>query len=251
MRGAARFFLVGVVSLACADGRTSVGGAAGAGAIDCQAPPGKAVTVFLEGAHLDPRAATFHGVTFGAAEPGSVPRYPFTARDAAQPGGQVERRLAFFDPGGALPVIAGRAYDLAVEMVMGEPSAGAIVLSDADGLVLAAASDTGLGENVLAAGPPGFTLRLVEAGCRGREVTKCFVERVNLALDVTHEDEATHERTTVRLGHGQKARVGLYEVACQAAERVKYSPQCADAGVLAVSWTIRRVALRASPSGKP
>jgi hypothetical protein len=103
-------------------------------------------------------------------------------------------------------------------------------------LVLAAASDTGPGENVLVAGPPGFTLRLVEAGCRSREVSKCFVERVNMAL------EMTHERTTVRLGHGQKARLGGYEVACQIAERVKYSPKCADAGVLTVSWTIRRVA---------
>ena len=217
----------------------------GGAAIDCGAVPGKPVTVFIEGVHT--RAATFRGVTFGAAEAGSVPRYPFTARDAGQGGAQGERRLAFFDPGGALPVVAGRTYDLAVEMVMGEPSAGAIVLSDADGLVLAAASDTGLGENVLAAGPPGFTLRLVEAGCRGREVTKCFVERVNMALEVTlageakHEDAATHERTTVRLGHGQKARLGAYEVACQAAERVKYSPKCADAGVLAVSWTIRRL----------
>jgi len=63
-----------------------------------------------------------------------------------------------------------------------------------------------------------------------------------MALEVTHEDPVTHERATVRLGHGQKARLGAYEVACQAAERVTYSPKCADAGVLSVSWSIRRVA---------
>jgi len=239
MRGAARFFLAGILSVACVDGRPVADGRS----IDCKALPGKPVTVFLEGSrNTDPRVVSLRGATFGAPETGGVPRYSVT-----EPDGKT-RRLAFFDPGGVLPVVAGRAYDLTVETVMGEPTAGALLLSDADGLVLAAASDTGLGENVLAAGPPGFTLRLVEAGCRGREVTKCFVERVNMALEVTLEgeatrqDAATHERTTVRLGHGRKARLGAYEVACQAAERVKYSPKCADAGVLAVSWTIRRVA---------
>jgi len=239
MRGAARFFLAGILSLGCADGHPGAAGGSVAGGIDCSAAPGKPVTVFVEGAtEADPRLRSFHGVVFAtAAAPGTVPRYSFT-----EPDGTV-RRLAFFDPDGGLPIVAGRAYDLTVEMVMGEPSPGAILLSDADGLVLAAASDTGLGKHVLADGPPGFTLRLDDGDCHGRDRGKdrdgnpCFAERVNLILEVAHEG------TTVRLGHGRKARLGAYEVSCHAAERVKYSPRCADAGVLTVSWTIRRSGL--------
>jgi hypothetical protein len=234
MRGAARFFLAGILSLGCADGHP--------GAVDCSAAPGKPVTVFVEGTtDADPRVRSFHGVVFGSEPvPGTVPRYSFTGSDGTV------RRLAFFDPDGPLPIVAQRPYDLAVEMVMGEPSPGALLLSDAEGLVLAAASDTGLGKHVLAAGPPGFTLRLDDGDCHGRERPRdgkpCFAERVNLILEVTHEG------TTVRLGHGGKAWLGAYEVSCHAAERVKYSPRCADAGVLTVSWTIRRVA---GASGRP
>ena len=237
MRGAARFLSAGILSLACAAPGSGSGGAGRSDdVLDCRAEPGRPVTVFVEGRDGDdPRALALTGVTFtGAAEPGAIPRYTFTDRDGTT------RRLAFLDEAGPLPVEPGKSYDLRLETMMGEPSAGAILLSDAGGLILATAADTGLREHVLAAGPPGFTLRLVDGGCRSRAVSKCFSARVNAILEVTHDG------ATVRLGHGQRARLGAYEVLCHAAERVEYTPRCADAGVLAVSWTIRRV-----PSGVP
>jgi hypothetical protein len=144
-------------------------------------------------------------------------------------------RLAFDDPTGPLPLLPGERYDVSVDYVMGRPSPCGIVVTDAQGLVLAAASDRDIGAAVLADGVPGFTLRLVPTGCPSRPVSKCFTSRVNAVLEVTRSGR------TIRLRQGERGRLGNYQVACHIAEHVTYARGCADAGVFQVSYTIRRV----------
>lgn len=195
----------------------------------CRAMPQRAVTVFFDGERDMQPLAEIGSVTIAGPPSGATyPRTPLRGGDGRL------HKLAYDDPTGPLPVREGAAYDLRVEFVPGEPSPCALLLSDAEGLLLAAASDLDLGERVMKSGVPGFTLRLQPTECPSRPPGTCYQSRVNAVLEVTHEGR------TIRLHQGESGRLGRYRVTCLIAERVAYKRGCADAGVFQVSYTIRR-----------
>jgi hypothetical protein len=145
-----------------------------------------------------------------------------------------ESGLAYRMPGAVLPVRVGTKYGFRVEYVAGFPGASGLVIRDASGLLFAAASDQGPGERVLRQGVPGFELEVLPSDCRSRPHGRCYDSIRNTRLRVTHDGQSA------TLRHGGSASLGRYRVDALTAQEVVYRPGCADAGLVALSWSIVR-----------
>jgi len=130
------------------------------------------------------------------------------------------------------PLLAGSEYDFALERVGGTPPASALVVRDASGLVLAGATDQGIGAHVLAGGVPGFALELLASTCASRPHDACVEAAFNLPLRVSHGG------ASATIYQGSDAVLEGYQVRCLVAQRVQYSSRCADYALPGVSWII-------------
>lgn len=131
----------------------------------------------------------------------------------------------------------GGKYVFDVEFKAGWPNAGSILVSDEDGLLFAAASDTRPRENVLTRSLGEFTFTLGEPTCPTRPTDQCFEAIFNLPLEVSYGGQR------VTLHHGDSAFLGRYRVRCLAAQKPVSSNRCPDAALVGVSFTIERIGL--------
>jgi hypothetical protein len=196
---------------------------------DCRAEPSGHMVAFLEGDAAPPSVRLEGTVVSFSAGP-AADSYRYLIRDPAG----VERRLAYRAPGGPLPIREGAAYEFVVEHVGGAPPASGLVIRDRAGLVFAAATDQRLGSHVLKDGLPDLELALLPPRCGSRPAGTCYEAILNQPL------RATHSGRSVELLHGQSARLGPYRIDCLTAQAVTYRSQCADAGLPAVSYLVRR-----------
>jgi hypothetical protein len=136
----------------------------------------------------------------------------------------------------AIPgLVVGRAYRFVIDYAGGSPDASGILVFERERLLFASLTDQQPFQHVLKEGIPGFAIVLGDAVCSSRGSTKCHEQLVNLQLSVTHGSERRV------LHHGSRAEVGEFEVHVLTAQKVKYAPRCADAGLPGVSFTIRRL----------
>jgi hypothetical protein len=145
-----------------------------------------------------------------------------------------DRLIAYRLPGGALPLRMNRRYRFRLDYAAGFPDASGLLVSDAEGLVFAAARDQRPGSRVLRDGVPGFGLELIEAECPSRQRDRCYESIRNARLRVSHG------KHVAELFHGDSATLGAYRVVALTAQDVEYRPQCVDAGLVAVSYAIFR-----------
>ena len=130
-----------------------------------------------------------------------------------------------------------------VDRVAGFPSATAIVVSDKDGLALAAVSDIAPGATILGDGVPGIDVSLRQASCAPRTKSECYDEITNQLLEVSLGG------STLLLMQGESGLLGGFRVHCLVAQSVSYSPHCADAGLIGVSYLIVRSDLAVGDRG--
>ena len=136
----------------------------------------------------------------------------------------------------AIPgVRTGATYRFVVEYEMGEPGASALLVYEKERLIFASFSDQRPFASVLRDGVPGFTIEQLEPSCTSRGASDCYTSRINVPIRVSHGSKS------VVLHHPDRARLGDYEVQVLTSERISYSPQCADAGLIGVSLTITAV----------
>lgn len=131
-------------------------------------------------------------------------------------------------------VEVGRAYRFVVEYAGGSPDASGILVFERGRLLFASLTDQQPFQHVLKDGIPGFAIALGDLDCPSRGSTKCHEQLVNRPVSITHGGE---QRLLI---HGSRAVVGEFEVHVLTAQKVKYAPRCADAGLPGVSFTIRR-----------
>jgi hypothetical protein len=143
--------------------------------------------------------------------------------------------LRFRAPDISLPLEPGETYDIQVDFYGGFPSASGVLVRDARGLLFAAATDQAIGGHVLKNGVTGFSLEIVDSGCRPRQRGQCWRSITNTILRVVHEGE------TRDLFHGDSATLGSFRVTCLTAQDVVYTDECADAGLVGISYAIARV----------
>lgn len=144
------------------------------------------------------------------------------------------RKLTWIAPTAMEGIEAGRRYRFVVDYAGGFPDSSGILVYDGETLYFAALTDQTLFAHVLKSGVPGFSMKLGEPSCGSRGSTKCHPTMVNLPLIVA---SGGTEKT---LHHGETAVLGDYVVQPLTAQRVTYSPRCADAGVPGVSLIITR-----------
>lgn len=199
----------------------------------CDAEPSGSFRVFLDSAELMPPVYT---VRFSAAVLEQLEADDLGLRRLrlTPDADGVERTLAYELPGGSLPVRVGEHYDFQVDQAAGFPSASGILIRDARGLLFAAASDQRVGARVLSRGVPGFEVDVVEGGCESRRSDRCYESVRNERLRVRHAGES------VELYHGREAMLGEYRVLSLTAQVVRYREDCADAGLVAVSYALVR-----------
>lgn len=133
------------------------------------------------------------------------------------------------------PLKVGGTYRFVVDYAPGSPDASGILIFDGGQLLFAALTDRTPFLRVLKRGIPGFSVALEEGTCGSRGRTKCHSALVNLPLSIAHRG------TRVVLHHGERAKLGAFEVRVLTAQKVTYAPRCADAGLPGVSFVIRRV----------
>ena len=144
------------------------------------------------------------------------------------------RRLKIKTPGEPLPLQVGVSYDVRVDYIPGFPSASGVSVRDADGLVYASVGDAAPNGLVMREGIPGFLATFVPPACPSRASDRCYEGIFNATVRFTHDGRS------VTLYQGERARLGRYEVVCFLAQQVVYRKGCADAGLLNVSYEIRR-----------
>lgn len=132
-------------------------------------------------------------------------------------------------------VRVGATYRFVVDYAPGSPDASGILVYEGERLIFAGLSDRSPFLRVLKRGIPGFTVALGSPACGSRGRTKCHSALVNLPLVVEHEG------ARVSLHHGERARVGSFEVRVLTAQKVTYAPRCADAGLPGVAFVAQRV----------
>jgi hypothetical protein len=167
-------------------------------------------------------------VSVERAKGGGAERIVF--RDSAA----AEYSIALDIPWVTSPFVTGRRYEILVEYIGGAPAASGLVVADSLGLVLAGASDQGIGAHVLKGLPSGWEMALGPTDCKSRARSRCYKSITNAALEVNHEGRG------VSLWNGQSLLLDGYRVVCLTAQRVEYEGGCADAGLHAVSWVILR-----------
>jgi hypothetical protein len=194
----------------------------------CGRAPAGEVAVFLAGGDT---ASVFTGAL---QEAGPVAESGFRTYRFRESGG-AEHVLSYRSPEGPLPLQVGGTYEVRVETVPGTPTPSALVVQDADGLLVVAASDYRPGDRVLTSGVDGFLIALDPSECGDRAADPCLESEVNGLLRVEHAD------STIRLFQGDIGTVHGFRVRCLTARFVTYSSTCADAGVFGVSYIVERV----------
>jgi len=144
--------------------------------------------------------------------------------------------LAYRDPLQGLPLEPGIRYDMQVDVHPGWPSLSSVLVWDDAGLLHAAVSDLEWGGRMLPGGVPGFDISVMAAGCPDRSDDSCYDSIHNLALT------AVRDSIHARLFNGETAEVNGYRASCLIAQHVEYSDRCQDAGLLGISFVIRRMA---------
>jgi len=220
-----------LVALAgCHDGRVTKVVQAPPVSARCQAEPVGNVTAFL--AEPNEIGAFRLAGTLGAFPgPSSNGLSQLVIHDAQG----ADHVLAYEVPGSALPIQPGGAYTFVIEHVGRFPPASALLISDAKGLLFAGVSDIAVGGMVLTSGIPGFSFALLPSSCESRSHSECLESLRNAPLRVTRGGES------VDLFNGESAELGGYRVTCLTAQELVLSNQCADAGMICVSYTLRRI----------
>jgi hypothetical protein len=203
---------------------------------DCAARPGPLVAVHSEGADDagDPGPSEFRGVVVEAGGADDLGFRHVAVRDRD---GVVHRFAIALPPGQRLPLAPGLAATFLLEERPGTPGAAALVVSDAHGLRFAAVRDQAPGAGVARGGVDGLTLAFEPSGCPALPHDPCLASLENVALRVRSGARS------VLLLTGAKARVGGWNVRCQAAQRARYAKGCADVVVVGLSWTATRASL--------
>ena len=204
---------------------TASAGAAGR----CQAEPVGTVTAFVEDAG-DSTSVGFTGVVTERRPAEGPGLERLRIRDAS---GR-ERRLAFSAPGESLPVRVGGRYGFRVEHQGEAPRCSAILLWDRGGLLYAAAADSRPGGTVMREARP-FSVALEPRRCESRPHDSCFDGLYNRALRVAFGARA------VTLMHGEEASLGAWRVRCLTAQEAVANSHCADAALIGVAYTLRRM----------
>jgi hypothetical protein len=200
---------------------------------DCAARPGPLVAVHSEGAG-GPDVSEFRGVVVEAAGPDDLGFRRVVVRDRDG----VAHRFAIALPRGQrLPLALGLAATFRLEERPGTPGAAALVVTDAKGLRFAAVRDQAPGASVAKGGVPGLNFAFEPSGCTALPHDPCLASLENVALRVR-----AGARSALILT-GAKARVGAWNVRCQAAQRARYAKGCADVVVVGLSWTATRASL--------
>jgi len=199
---------------------------------DCTAEPKGNVVVFLDVAR-EPMIGHFKGKVVVDSLPNSTSGLQyFGIRDSLG----TRYRLGYDGKGEPLPIQVGRQYELEVDHLGRFPAVMGILVSDAKGLLFAAASDLKVGGQVLTSGVPGFDLELLPATCPSRPHGICYDAIYNLPLRVTHRGKSA------TLVHAASVHLGRYRIICLTAQRVVTSRNCADATQFGISYIITRVA---------
>lgn len=131
-------------------------------------------------------------------------------------------------------VVAGSRYRFVVDYAGGFPDASGLLVFEDDRLLFAALTDQQPFQHVLRDGIPGFATAIEDAGCPSRGSTRCHESLINQRVSFTHGGEKAS------LFHGDRATMGEFEVEVLTAQKVRYAPRCADAGLPGVAFTIRR-----------
>jgi hypothetical protein len=200
---------------------------------DCAAQPGPLVAVHSEGAG-GPAVSEFRGVVVEAGGADDLGFRHVVLRDRD---GVVHRFAIALPPGQRLPLTPGLAATFRLEERPGTPGAAALVVTDAHGLRFAAVRDQAPGASVAKGGVAGLTPAFEPSGCPALPHDPCLASLENVALRVRAGARS------VRLLTGAKARVGAWNVRCQAAQRARYAKGCADVVVVGLSWTATRASL--------
>ncbi len=143
----------------------------------------------------------------------------------------------------SLPVQEGDVIDLVLDHVGGFPSASGILIRDDGGLRFLGVADQRPGQTVLKGGIPGWDLALGAGTCESRPHDECYDAVINAPLRVAHDAD------TLQVYHGESGKLGAWRVSCYTAQRVDYTSNCADAGLVGVSYTIDRAPEPAAPAG--
>lgn len=144
-------------------------------------------------------------------------------------------RLRMRAPLAPLPFEEGVDYALQVDYLPGFPSANGILVTDAEGVVLAGVADQGSQSLVLKGGIPGLEIELLPTDCPRRRSDECYQGIFNGVLRVTDPAE------TVELYQRESKRLGRYAIHCLVAQEIHYSENCLDAGLNGLSYLIVRV----------
>jgi hypothetical protein len=147
----------------------------------------------------------------------------------------MEWRIAYRLPVGSLPLRANERYRFRLEYAAGFPDASGLLISDDSGLVFAGVQDQRPSARVFRDGVPGFELALIRSDCSSRQRDRCYKSIRNARLRVNHGQRSAE------LFHGDSVTLGAYRVIALTVQDVDYSPQCADAGLVALSYAIFRV----------
>ncbi len=194
----------------------------------CRAESLGSVRAFLEvGA---PATSTFDATLVAASTPGDGGLWKLSLREESG----ARHILTLLTPVGAPRLEAGARYRFRVDYSPGYPPAsGLLIWRDAE-LVYATAGDPSSGRGVLGEGVPGFEITQLPSRCANRGPTDCFEVLRSAPLRVTHAG------ATVTLMQGESGDLGPYRVTCLTAEEITYSPRCADAGRVTLSYVIER-----------
>ncbi len=133
-----------------------------------------------------------------------------------------------------LPLRVGDVVTVTLDHVGGFPTAQGILVVDEVGLLFAAASEQRPGTTVLTGGVPGFTLTLLPATCESRPHNKCYDSIRNAPFHVVHGSDS------VTVYQGESADLDPWVVHCFTAQAVDYNSNCADAGLIGISYAVAR-----------
>jgi hypothetical protein len=140
-----------------------------------------------------------------------------------------------------LPLRVGDLVTVTLDHIGGFPTAQGILVVDEVGVLFAAASEQRPGTTVLADGLPGFTLTLLPSTCESRPHNECYDSIRNAPLRVEHGPD------TVTVFQGESADLDPWVVHCFTAQAVDYNSNCADAGLIGVSYAVARRVPQALP----
>jgi hypothetical protein len=133
-----------------------------------------------------------------------------------------------------LPVRDGQRYDFTVDYAAGSPAAGGLIVREGGALVFAAASDQRLGEHVLRDGIEPFHVEQLPPSRDGCSDDRCIEAIRNCAMRFTIGG------VSVELFQGASGALGEYRAVVLAAREVTYRAECADAGVVGLSYAVTR-----------